>query len=445
MVHCFHFGNTISVFETFAQIRYSIQDDTIDHSKSYFASVKIVSKCLRSLRINLKFFRMRILFLTSRFPFPLEKGDKLRAYYQLRELRRKNEIILAAVSDQSVLPEHLDALKPFCKRIIVHQLSFLKVVFNLFVTLFRRLPFQCGYFYSGKFKKKLDDIIEKEKPDVIYCQLARMAEYVKNVHGIPKTLDYMDAFGKGLERLADHSAFPKKIVVKMEWKRMRKYERNIFSSFNHHTIISEQDKKLIDHPEHNSIEVIPNGVDTDFYVPVEMEKKYDLVFSGNMAYPPNVESALFLAKEVMPLLLERNKNIKLVIAGATPVKEVLKLQNANIEVTGWVEDMREYFALSKIHLAPMLISIGLQNKILQAMAMKIPSIVSTLANNAIHAPENDCVLIADSPKEYAEKIILLLNDEQLCKQLAENGFRFVRKNFDWSSSVQKLETIFRLK
>ena len=234
---------------------------------------------------------MRILFLTSRFPYPLEKGDKLRAFHQVKELAVNHKIILATVSDQPVLPEHLDALKPFCQRIVVHQMSVRKVAGNLFSTFFSRLPFQAGYFYSKKFHKKINEIIEKEKPDVIFCQLVRMAEYVKEVKGIPKTLDYMDAFSTGLERLSQRSSFPKKSIVRMEWKRMLNYERTIFSSFDHHTIISQQDKKLIPHPDREKIHVVPNGVDVDFYHPLVSEKKYDLIFSGNMAYPPNVESA----------------------------------------------------------------------------------------------------------------------------------------------------------
>jgi len=388
---------------------------------------------------------MRILFLTSRFPYPLEKGDKLRAYHQLKELGKNHHIILVSVSDKPVLQEHIDALKPFCKRILVHQLSLIKIIWNLFTTLFRRIPFQVGYFYSGKFKKNIIEIIEKEKPDVIYCQLVRMAEYIKDVNGIPKTLDYMDAFSTGLERLAGRSKFPKKSILKIEWKRMLNYEKSVFNYFDHLTIISEQDKKLIPHPDHQRIHIIPNGVDTSFYHPLESEKKYDILFSGNMSYPPNIESALFIAKQVMPILVNKNPEIRFVIAGASPVQEITKLASSNIEVTGWVDDMRTYFSQSRIHLAPMLISIGLQNKILQAMAMKIPCIVSKQANNAIHAPAGESLLIADSPQEYADKIFLLLSDDQLYQRLSENGFQFVQKNFDWPGTVHKLENILKLK
>src|SRR6185369_1872880 len=99
---------------------------------------------------------MKILFLTSRFPFPLEKGDKLRAFYQIAELSRKNEVILACVNDEEVLPEHMDVLKPFCRRILLHTLSKAKQISNLTKALFNGHPFQVEYFFSSAFKKKID-------------------------------------------------------------------------------------------------------------------------------------------------------------------------------------------------------------------------------------------------------------------------------------------------
>ncbi len=387
---------------------------------------------------------MKILFLTSRFPYPLEKGDKLRAFYQIVELSKKHEVTLASVSDVEVLQEYLDALKPFCKRILVHSISKGKRFQNLARAFFNGHPFQVEYFFSKVFKKKIDTIISEDKPDIIFCQLVRMAEYVRYVNGIPKTLDYQDAFSKGYERQAQRENIFRRIPVLMEWKRMLKYEGKIFNDFQTKIIISEQDRELIHHPDRNKIEVVPNGVDLHYYQPMQQEKKYDLIFSGNMNYPPNIESAIYIAEKIMPLLKKQKPDTKLVIAGASPAKEVLKLESDSVHVTGWVDDIRELFAQSRILLAPMLISIGLQNKILQAMAMKIPCIVSSQANNAIHAPMDDCLLIANKPEEYVEKILLLLNDQTLYNKIADNAFEFVRTNFDWGAMNEKLERVMGL-
>ncbi|MEO8088494.1 MAG: hypothetical protein ABI763_16865 [Bacteroidota bacterium] len=246
---------------------------------------------------------MKILFLTSRFPYPLEKGDKLRAFYQIVELSKKHQVILAAVSDELVLPEHIEKLKPYCRRILIHNISKAKQIQNLARALVNGKPFQVEYFFSKEFKKKIQKIITEDKPDAVFCQLVRMAEYVRDEKQISKTLDYQDAFSKGYERQAQRENIFKKIPVMMEWKRMLKYEGQIFNDFNNKIIISEQDRDLISHPDRSKIEVIPNGVDFNYYSPQQKEKKYDLIFSGNMNYPPNIESAHYIVEKIMPLLL----------------------------------------------------------------------------------------------------------------------------------------------
>jgi glycosyltransferase involved in cell wall biosynthesis len=251
----------------------------------------------------------------------------------------------------------------------------------------------------------------------------------------------MDAFSKGMERWKEASNLLKKIPMQMEFKRLKKYEAEVFNDFDHHIIISEQDRNHIDHPKKEKIHIIPNGVDYHYFKPVGKEKKYDLLFAGNMNYPPNVESALFIVNEILPLVRKQKPGITLLIAGANPSLKIRNLEGNGIHVSGWMDDIREAFASSYIHLAPMLISIGLQNKILQAMAMKIPSVISALANNAIHAPGN-CVLVASTPEEYAEKIIFLLQNKTEADALAENAYGFVRENFDWGKEIAKIEKIF---
>src|SRR5947207_14313413 len=119
---------------------------------------------------------MRILFLTSRFPYPLEKGDKLRAYYMIAGLSKRHEVILASVSDQQVKPEDFEALKPLCKKIIIHYIGEGRQLRNMIRALFSGKPFQVEYFYSDDLKEKINQIIDNEKPDAIFCQLVRMAQ-----------------------------------------------------------------------------------------------------------------------------------------------------------------------------------------------------------------------------------------------------------------------------
>ncbi len=386
---------------------------------------------------------MKIGILLSRFPFPLEKGDKLRAYHQIRELAKENEIYLCCVSDKPVQLSHFKQLEPYCKEIKVVKLSKITILVNLIKgLLFSKLPLQVAYFFKKSAKKSVIHFFRNHKVDHIYCQLIRVSEYVKGVNDIPKTLDYMDVLSKGMERRIEKSSAYLKLFVRIEASRLKKYEHFIFSSFKNKTIISEQDRDLIIHAQNKSIAIIRNGVDLDFFSPKKKDKKFDLLFTGNMSYAPNVDGVAFLVEEILPKLWEKNPSITLAIAGASPNARVQKLAQKNVTVTGWVDDIRDYYASSKLFIAPMQIGTGLQNKLLEAMAMQIPCITSPLANNALKATHRDNILISDSVEEYVLAILELLENKNLAIDIAQNGHEFVRCNYDWKSTTNQLEKLF---
>lgn len=387
--------------------------------------------------------RMKILVLLSRVPYPLEKGDKLRAFNQIRELSKQHEIVLFAVNDAKHDAAAIEELKKYCVGISVVSLSRPRILLNLVRSFFTGLPLQVGYFYFPQAQQKIDALIRKHRPDHIYCQLIRTTEYVKKHPGIPKTLDYMDVFSKGMQRRKASDPFYMKPLLNMEYRRLLKYEHAVFSWFDHKTIISRQDRDLIPHPQNHQIRVIPNGVDTDYFMPVPRKKEFELLFNGNMNYPPNVESVEYLVDKVMPLVWSKMPGVRLLISGASPNNRVRELESDRVVISGWVDDIRENYAKSKILVAPMQISIGLQNKLLEAMAMRIPCITSGLANNALGAKHNEQIMVAGEPEEYAMQIIGLLQNEAKAEEIAANGYRFAVDNFNWKNTTAQLEKLFR--
>ena len=387
---------------------------------------------------------MKIFVLLPRFPYPLEKGDKLRAYNQVKYLSKNHEIHLCALSDIIIEPNHIKAVESFCKSVHVVKLSRISIFINLLWAFFSGKPLQVGYFYNRKAKREIHKLISDIQPDHIYCQLIRVAEYVKNID-IPKTLDYQDVFSKGVERRKQSSPFYWRPVLALEYKRLLKYEHEVFSWFNNKTIISKPDRDFIPHPEKEKIEIVINGVDTEFFKPISIDKEYDLVFIGNMGYPPNVNAAEYLVKEILPIVRQSKPDVTLVLAGAKPHPAVLSLKGKNVHITGWVEDIRECYAKAKIFIAPMQIGTGLQNKLLEAMAMKIPSITSPLANFALEAKNGEEILVANSPREYADQIIQLLDNADLMDTIANNGYSFVHRNYNWDAATKKLENLISAK
>lgn len=386
---------------------------------------------------------MKIFVTTSRVPWPLEKGDKLRIYHQLAELNKKHEVILCCLNDKKLNKNTQQELAKICTEFYIFDLNKITIAWEFIQAVFSRKPFQVHYFYQRKIRSKIYELVEKHQPDIIYTQLIRTAEYVKHIHHIPKVLDYMDAFSKGMSRRVNQAKFPSNLILKNESKRLMDYESLIFDYYEKHTIISEQDKKLIPHKSQNSIHLIRNGIDKEFFSPTNTEKEYDLVFTGNMNYAPNIEGAVFLVREIMPLVWKSHPSIKVIIAGANPSNKVKELASKNVIVFGWMDDIRDAYNKSKIFIAPMNIGTGLQNKLLEAMSMNLPCITSKLANNALGAEENTELLIGNTKQEYADHIIDLMGSQEKAENLAKKGQEFIHKNFSWEKSTKKLEEIFK--
>lgn len=386
---------------------------------------------------------MKIFVLLPRIPWPLEKGDKLRAFNQIKQLAKNNEVILCALNDKKVNKEDaFKALQPYCKSVNFIDLGKVSILFNLAMAFFKGIPIQCGYFYNKRAHKKIRKLIEKHQPDMLFGQLLRVAEYIRK-EKTAKTIDYQDVFSMGMKRRYEIAPFYLKPIFNMEYKRLRRYEHDIFNDFDVKTIISIPDRIHIDHPKKDEILIVPNGVDHEYYTPRESEKKYDIVFTGNMAYAPNVNAVEYLANQILPIVWEKLPDAKLYVAGATPDPRVKKVTSDKIIISGWIDDMRDAYAQSKIFIAPMRIGTGLQNKLLEAMSMRLPCITTTLANNSLHAEEDKEILVGNNEEELAQHIITLLTDKEKANTLAQNGYDFVHRVYDWGEATRIMENEMR--
>ena len=387
---------------------------------------------------------MKIFVLLPRIPFPLEKGDKLRAFNQIKHLAKGNEIVLCALNDDPKVSEQdaFRALQPYCQSINFIKISKPQILLGLIRAFFKGLPMQCGYFYNRKAAKKVNALIAKHKPDMLFCQLLRTAEYIRH-KDIPKTIDYQDIFSYGMKRRADVASFVTRPIYNMEYRRLARYEAAIFDDFNVKTIISEPDRALFPHERRDEILIVPNGVDHEKYHPMDSEKKYDLVFTGNMSYAPNVNAVEYLANEILPIVWKTLPNVKMYIAGATPDPRVKKCANEKIIVSGWLDDIRTAYAESRVFIAPMRIGTGLQNKLLEAMSMRLPAITSPLANASLGAKPNEEILVGSNAQEMAQHIITLLTDKEQADRLAQAGFDFTNRVYDWGKATEVMEEAMR--
>jgi polysaccharide biosynthesis protein PslH len=390
---------------------------------------------------------VKLLVLTSRFPYPLEKGDKLRIFHQIRELSQRHEIILCALSEEVIQDLDYQQVKSFCSQIHIFHLSKSTIFFNILGGILRGLPFSVSYFFNKKIQKQILDIAKKENPDHIYCQLVRTSEYFKRTP-YPKTLDYMDAFSVGMRRRSHDESWFLRPFYALESKLLKKYETNIFPYYDNLTIISQQDKLLMAKSNEIDITIVPNGIDYQHFTPKYEQNappQYDIAFVGNLGYYPNIQAAKYLVYQILPLLKKQKSDVKILLAGARPSQDVELLANENVDIKRDLMDIREAYFAAKIFVAPIFHGSGQQNKILEAMAMGLPCITTTLVNNAILAKPDEEILTADTEGGFAEKIIHLLQDIDYQLIIKANGRQFVKSNYAWQTATQALNDLIENK
>jgi sugar transferase (PEP-CTERM/EpsH1 system associated) len=384
---------------------------------------------------------MKILFLVSRVPFELDKGDKLRAFHQLKYLSRHHEIILFALSDEPVPAGAQAALSAFCREVSICPVSRSQALWSMTKSIPDTMPFQVAYFYNKKAQRQLDALVNRHQPNHIFCQLVRMAPYLRQYRHIPMTLDYMDAFSKGLERRMHTVSLVRKPFFYLEYKRLLRYEARLFPLFQHKIIISEQDRFFISHPQKYAIHVVPNGVDVAHFTPVAAEKDFHLLFAGNLSYPPNIEACRYLVRKVLPLVLPHYPRLRVLLAGKNPAAAVMALAGEHIEVRANLEDIRTAYSAARFFVAPLFLGSGLQNKMLEAMAMGIPCITTGQVNKALGARKGEQLLLAESAQGFAAHILYLLHHPLEASRMAAQAHLLVVKQYNWDLINARLENL----
>jgi len=419
---------------------------------------------------------MKILVVLPRFPWPLDKGDKLRAYHQIVELSKHHDIYLFAVSHRRVLPEHIKALEPYCREIRAVHLNKLVCGKNILRNWLSSKSLQMGYWNTKRAKRACRAFAREVQPDVVYSQMVRTMPLVARLP-FPKVMDFQDALSMNTERRMEQTKGLWHYLLHYEFKMLRSSEYKAFSVFDALTIISEVDSEAIPHKKNGEIHIVPNGVNFDYFSAQDKSKlsiflpgskgdtacdrsgansQFSICFCGNMAYAPNVDAARYLVNEVMPLVWSRIPSATLLIAGADPKPSVRTLASKRVTVSGRLDDIREAYASAQVFVAPMRLGSGLQNKLLEAMAMQVPCVTTPIAATPLLANGGEAfithhsslnthppLLIGDTPEALADAIVRLIESQELRDSIAAAGNSFVKEHYSWSSAVEPLEQIFQ--
>lgn len=377
----------------------------------------------------------KLAIILSRFPYPLEKGDKLRAYHQIVYLSSYFNIGLFVLETTPTNDEQLAALQPYCSSIIRYPLKRSDVLQGIVKSLIYKQPVQVGYFFSERVYQQMQHDLNSFSADTIYAQLSRTALYVKDRKEY-KVCDFQDAFSLNYQRLAKSSWLLRKWFYRRESTCMNTFEQRMMQWFNDWTIISEMDRLAIS----PRITIVSNGVDRAKFKIMDVPKPYDVLFLGNLTYAPNLQAANFLIQHILPELIAIYPSIKVAIAGANMPDTIRSKQSSNLICLGWVDDIVSLYNSARLFVAPLFSGAGLQNKVLEAMSCGVPVVCSTVVNASLQAQSGE-VVIANDGVSFAKQIKTLLQDPFAMKLLSEKASHFILEHYQWHTENEKLKQL----
>jgi len=387
---------------------------------------------------------VRILYLTSRLPYPPHKGDKLRAYHQIKYLSRRHSVTLCSFIESEEELSYIDELRKYCECIETILLKPFFSYLNALFYVFSHSPLQVSCYYSKKMKNKIDELLRRERFDIIHTQLVRMSPYTKDHRSTPNVLDMIDALSLNMKRRLEKEKLYIKPLLHLEYTRLRRYEAHACRVFDKVIVSSESDKRFL--RCNGNVSVCPNGVDTDFFYFTESAERSssNLCFLGNMGYFPNVDAVAFFVEKIFPLVQKKVSNVKFYIVGTNPPGYVRNLARKykDVTVTGFVTDVRSYLKKAAVAVYPIRSGSGIQNKVLEAMASGTPVVGTAYALEGIKLNLEEHAIMADKPEEFASRVVQLLSDANLRRRLAINARRLVEDVYDWDGYGRELESIY---
>jgi sugar transferase (PEP-CTERM/EpsH1 system associated) len=387
---------------------------------------------------------MKILFACHRFPFPPNRGGKIRPFNMIRHLSQKHEVFVASLAHTQQELNDGAGLREYCADIYAEVVPEHVRRLQAARALMTVTPSSVAYFRSWRLGRRIEDVIRNIFFDAVIVHCAFAAQYVVEVPAKFRLMDFGDMdSGKWLD-YSRWRAFPLSWAYHLEGHKLRGYEKQIAQSFDYCTVTTqgerEEFKKLnADVP----LNVIPNGVDTGYFQP-RPEQQYGnvIAFVGRMDYFPNIDGIVYFAERIFPIIRQNVPDAELNIVGSDPSRAVRDLATIpGIKVTGHVADVRSYLQHAKIAVAPLRMARGTQNKILESMAMGIPVVATPEAAKGIDAIPARHLLIASEAQQFAQQVIRVLKDERLREDLSDAGCRRVKDAHSWSRSLQLLDGI----
>lgn len=378
----------------------------------------------------------RILIITPRYPFPVIGGDKLRIYNIVKYLSRFYSFSLASLYSTREEEDAVPEAGIFEKVYRVRQPKLLSYCYTA-GNLMNGRSLQSGYFFNYRLQKIIDEKVGKY--DMVLAHLFRVSDYVRG-KSVPGICELTDAISMNYARAGAGPFSAKKLLYSFERKRCLEAEKKCLEDFSSCVVVSSKDRDYLAarFPEYSSkLRVIPNGVRIEQF-PYSREKisRGKIVFIGNMRTMQNADAACHFAKEVFGGIRERRPDATFWIVGAEPGMAVRSLASIpGVVVTGRVDDVRNYASDAAASVCPVRIGAGIQNKVLESMAMGVPVVTTTVGSEGLLAEDGRHFLVADSPEDMRAKVLEVLNNESIAAALSQNARALIEERYSWEGML----------
>lgn len=408
-----------------------------------------------------------ILFIMSRLPFPSTSGRKSSLYHYCKILSENLncKVIVASFLEKGDNPEK----KPdfIDELVILPKISLKDKLFGIVCNslLKRKVPIQVSLYWSLEAKKIIDDLEQKYKPDFVIADMVRCTEYIKDMNTfriadlddrlslrykrqLESDLDSINPYGVFINNIPKFmrffllNNFVKKIVLKNEIALLQKYEIEIGKQCDLTVFVAKKEVENFNKElGQEKAVVVPIGVDTDYFYPdFDLEKDDYIGFLGLLSVAHNENAIKYFVNNIFPKVLEKKPKTKFLIIGGGASDELKKLESDNIIFTGRVDDVRNSLSKCKVFVCPLQFGSGIKTKNLEAMAMGLPIVTTSIGAENIDA-DSDCWFVCDKIEEFSNKILLLLNDDELRKKIGKNASIFIRNNWTWDTARKAFSKI----
>ena len=390
-----------------------------------------------------------LLFLVQRIPYPPTKGEKIRHLQFLRHLCENYSVHLGCLVDDPEDVQHIETVKRLCISSHFARIDRARAKFSCLSGLLTGEPLSVVFYRDRGLANWVRHVMEDIKPDIIVVCSSNMAPYIFDVRktGTPCLVDLVDVDSEKWRAYAQTGAFPMNLVYRREWRRVAELEARIARECDASLFVSDEEAALFQElqPQFRAkIHAVGNGVDLEYFDPaLGFDAPYTLdranfVFTGTMDYPPNIDAVVWFARDILPIIRRSLPQARFHIVGSGPAPQVRALASIpGVFVTGRVADVRSYVAHATASVAPMRIARGIQNKVLEAMAMGRPTVVTSDALEGIKAVPGTDLLLADSAEDFARACLTAA--EPGAAALGQSARQRVLRDYTWAEQLRKFD------